>query len=389
VGPEFPGRAITDTDAASEFEHAAEPQLSNRSGTTANGSASVRLGREPASLYLATSRWIIGATHLDWRQTAILTPGEVAPVSTTIELNSFQEILDFSHNQTGNPKALMGRTTDLVGAIEWALFEGPERVDRSYLPLVSDGVKGLIKDLGNIGKSSEEEEASPESAYAIYKLCDWRAQTSDIIGSWLSGWWTHDDEGEIKKTPVVAGLGDSLRVLQFSGWWIWRFYISPSGNRLRRQCHSFEDVEPPKPPEESVQPPLPFDSTPQQQCASLEELAAFLGVKFGGPCPDEVMHAYRTRLDYTPNDIDTLWDLARCYARQKDYQQAIRAYRDVLQDRPEFHDARKELIVCLAALQQWDAASAEARYLEGFSRVRPEAQLAQECLQSLRYNTQD
>ncbi len=68
-----------------------------------------------------------------------------------------------------------------------------------------------------------------------------------------------------------------------------------------------------------------------------------------------------------PNDIDTRWDLARCYARQKDYQQAIKAYENVLQDRPEFHDARKELIVCLAALQQWDAAETEARYLKGFT----------------------
>ncbi len=207
-------------------------------------------------------------------------------MSTATDLDAFHAILDFSSSEADNPNALMGRTTDLVSAIEWGLFDGPELVDRSYLPLVSGGVRGLIKDLGNIAQPSQEEEASPESEYAIYKLCDWRAQSRDIIGSWLFGWWTHDGGDEAEKPSLLAGLGDGLRVLQFGGWWVWRFYISPSGIRFRKQCHSVEIVPPPTPAEEPDQPPLPLmTTTPQQQCANLEELAAFLGVKFGGALP--------------------------------------------------------------------------------------------------------
>jgi len=316
-------------------------------------------------------------------------------LSIATELEAFRVILDFSSSQAHDPKALVGRTTDLVSAIEWGLFDGPELVDSSHLLLVSDGVMQLIQDLGDIAKSSQTEEAGPESEYALYKICDWRAQSKDIIGSWLSGWWTHDGGGETEKPSLLVGLSDGFRVLQFAGWWLWVFHISLNGNHLRRHCGSVTIVAPPASIEEPGQPPLypdpaaqsVEDGQPQKQCNSVDELAALLGVKFGEACPGEVMHAYQTRLEYASWDTDIRWDLARCYARQRDYPQAIKAYEEVLQEQPEFHEARKELILCLAALQQWDAAEAEARYLRGFTLMRPDARLALGCLQSLRNQT--
>ncbi len=319
-------------------------------------------------------------------------------MSTAIELESFEETLNFARSQAENPAALMDRLSDMVSAVEWGLFDAPELVDRAHLPLVYGGVKNLIGDLGYIVGLAEDGGDHSESEYALYKICDWRAQSRDIIGSWLRGWWTHNDMGEIEKTPVLAALDDGLRVLQFAGWWLWRFYISPSGNRLRGQCASVTIVPPPPtpveepdqaPPPSDPYPPVGDESLPQQKCANIAELAAFMGVKFGEPCPAEVMHAYQTRLDYASYDTDTRWDLARCYARQKEYQQAIKAYETVLQDRPEFHEARKEMILCLAASQQWDAAEAEARYLKGFAHMRPDAELALSCLQSLRQQAQN
>ena len=206
----------------------------------------------------------LSALHLNVNK-PFSTPGEAAPLSTATELNSFQDTLDFSHSHVDDPLALVGRTTDLVSAIEWGLFDGPERVDRSYLPMVSNGVMQLIKDLGDIAQSSPDEEVVPESEYALYKICDWRAQSTGIIGSWLSGWWTHDGGGGTKKPSLSAGISDGLRVLQFAGWWLWRFYICPSGNRLSRQCRSVTIVPPPTPIEDPGQPSLPFDSIEDMQ----------------------------------------------------------------------------------------------------------------------------
>ncbi|HEY52917.1 MAG TPA: tetratricopeptide repeat protein, partial [Caldilineae bacterium] len=127
----------------------------------------------------------------------------------------------------------------------------------------------------------------------------------------------------------------------------------------------------------------------QLKCLHLDELAALLGVKFGSPCAEEVMRAYQTRLEFADWDADTRWDLARCYAAQGDYAQAVQAYEGVLQTQPEFHDARKELIFCLAAQGQWDQAETEARHMKRFKNAREEARLALQCLQALRYRSQE
>ena len=307
------------------------------------------------------------------------------------ELASFSATLDFLHSRDKDPEALKAKTTEIVSAIEWGLFDGPELVDRTYLPLVSDGVMKLIGALGKVSGFTEEEDADLEYKYALYKICDWRAQTVDIVRSWLNGWWTQDGGNGSAKASILSSLGDGFRLLQFAVWWLWRFYISPRSRHFRRQCRSVGIVAPP-PTEEftpPLSPPTPFESAGNEQrrqrCSHLDEVGALLGVKFGSACPEEVMHAYQTRLEFAAWDTDTRWDLARCYARQGNYTQAIQAYEGVLQDRPEFHDARKELIFCLAALEQWDKAETEARYLKGFKRMREEARLALECLQTLRY----
>ena len=316
-------------------------------------------------------------------------------MSIDTELESFSTILDFLHSHAENPEALKAKTTEIVSAIEWGLFDGPELVDRAYLPQVSDGVVKLIGALGKVSVFAEEEDADLECKYALYKICDWRAQTVDIVRSWLNGWWTQDGGDESAETSILTSIGDGFRLLQFAIWWLWRFYLSPRSRHLRRQCHSVSIVAPPHQAEEFVQPPPhpPFESAEdeqrQQQCSHLDELGALLGVKFGSACPEEVVHAYQTRLEYATWDTDTRWDLARCYVRQGDFAQAIKAYEEVLQDRPEFHDARKELIFCLAARNQWAKAETEARYLKGFKRMREEARLALECLQTLRYQNQE
>ncbi len=315
-------------------------------------------------------------------------------MSINAELESFSATLDFLANHAENSEALKAKTIEIVSAIEWGLFDGPELVDRTYLSLVSGGVMKLIGVLGQVSAFAKEEDADPEYKYALYKICDWRAQTTDIVRSWLGGWWAQNGRDEPIGTAMLTALIDGFRLLQFAIWWLWRFYLSPRSRHLGRQCRTVSIVAPPPQTEEFDQPPpLPFefaeDEQRQQQCSHLDELGALLGVKFGSACPDEVVHAYQTRLEYATWDTDTRWDLARCHVRQGDFAQAIQAYEEVLQDRPEFHDARKELIFCLAALNQWAKAETEARYLKGFKRMREEARLALECLQTLRYQNQE
>ena len=309
------------------------------------------------------------------------------------ELESFDATVAFLHDHAGDPEALKDKTIEIVSAIEWGLFDGPELVDRRYLAQVSAGVRKLIGTLGAVAAHAEEDSAQ-EYAYALYKICDWRAQSTDIVRSWLGGWWTQNDGDESFGDTILAGLSDGLRLLQFNAWWLWRFYLAPRSWRFRRQCRTVEIVAPPPQTEEFIPPsPPPFvptaDEQRQQPCSHLDELAALLGVQFGSACAEEVVRAYQTRLEYADWDADTRWDLARCYARQGDYAQAIKAYDGVLQAQPEFHDARKELIFCLAALKQWDRSETEARYLKGFKRMREEARLALECLQTFRYQNQE
>jgi len=320
-------------------------------------------------------------------------PGEVALLSIDTELESFNATLDFLHSHAENPEALKGKVLEIVSAIEWGLFDGPELVDRAYLSQVSAGVMKLIGALGKVAAFAKEEDVDLEYKYALYKICDWCAQSGDIVRSWLGGWWTQKGGDEPIGIAIRAEVSDGLRLLQFVAWWWWRFYLSPHSRDLRRQCRSVSIVAPPSQTEEFVPPPHPYESAKneqqRQQCSHRDELGALLGVKFGSACPDEVIRAYQTRLEYADWDADTRWDLARCYARQGDYVQAIQAYEGVLQAQPEFHDARKELIFCLAALEQWNKAETEARYLKGFKRMREEARLALECLQTLRYQNQE
>ena len=316
-------------------------------------------------------------------------------MSIDIELDSFSATLDFLHGHAEDPEALKAKTVEIVSAIEWGLFDGPELVDRIYLSLVFSGVVQLVGSLGKIAVFAEGDDADQAHKYALYKLCDWRAQTNDIVRSWLGGWWTQNGGDESIGAFILTGIRDGFRLIQFVLWWLWRFYLSPRSRHLKRQCRSVEIVAPPPQTEEfgqSPPPPPPFVSATgreQQQCGHLDELGTLLGVKFGSACPEEVVHAYQTRLEYAAWDNDTRWDLARCFARQGSYPQAIIAYDEVLRDRPEYIDARKELIFCLAAQQQWDKAEAEARYLRGFKRVREEARLALECLRGLRYQNQE
>ena len=71
-------------------------------------------------------------------------------MSIDTELESFSATLDFLHSHDKNPEALKARTIEIVSAIEWGLFDGPELVDRAYLPLVSGGVVKLIGSLGQV-----------------------------------------------------------------------------------------------------------------------------------------------------------------------------------------------------------------------------------------------
>jgi tetratricopeptide (TPR) repeat protein len=306
------------------------------------------------------------------------------------ELESFDATLAFLSDHASDPAALKNKTLEIVSAIEWGLFDGPELVDRAYLPPVFAGVRKLVGTLGRTAALAGED-SDQTYAYALYKICDWRAQSTDIVRSWLGGWWTQNGGDASFGTTILAGLSDGLRLLQFAFWWLWRFYVSPRAWRLKRRCRTVNIVAPPPQAEASTPPssPAPPPRDEQLQCIHLDELAALLGVKFGSACAEEVVRAYRTRLEYADWDVDTRWDLARCYAGQGDYARAVQAYAGVLQAQPEFHDARKELIFCLAALGQWSQAESEARYLKGFKNAREEARLALQCLQTLRHQGQE
>jgi len=85
------------------------------------------------------------------------------------------------------------------------------------------------------------------------------------------------------------------------------------------------------------------------------------------------IRALRTRLEYVPYDCDSRWELARRYVGHGAYRQALEEYLELLHQRPEYHEARMELVDCYVALGMWDKALVELKYMTRIQRYAKEA----------------
>ena len=88
---------------------------------------------------------------------------------------------------------------------------------------------------------------------------------------------------------------------------------------------------------------------------------------------DPGIRAMSTRLVYVPYDEDTRWELAKRYMNIGEYASAIQVYQELLDHRPEWDDARMELVSCLVTLGKWKEAETELSYLKTFTRYTEKA----------------
>lgn len=307
------------------------------------------------------------------------------------QLEAFRQTLAFVEDQGEDIETLETRTADIVDAVEWALYDSPETSAQTWLEIVAEGTQKLLEALGVIAEPSFEGTSTQESEYALSKLCLWRSEMGTVVRRWLFGWWTLDGSEQSVWQLIVLQAESGIRLLRFVWSLLWLFSFAWLGSDLRHGCQHADPnaprplpVDPDETPAEAPPPEVVIPASAPGPCKGLDELAAFIEVDLTTVCPDDTISAHQTRLEFAGWDADTRWDLARCYLKDGDFSRAIAAYKEILDKRPEYHEARKELTYCYAAQGQWDQAETQIKYLSRFERYQPVGQAMLDCIVAMR-----
>ncbi|MCP4169033.1 MAG: tetratricopeptide repeat protein [Chloroflexi bacterium] len=328
------------------------------------------------------------------------------------QFEPFQHTITYIDAHAGHLGSLIDKTEEIVDTVDWALVYGPNYVDQGLLQAVASGVLKGIGAILEVGMNGEEIDWD-RTFLAQESLCEWRQNFWRLSNQWLLGWTGVRAEDSSVLGLFVDEFKISFRLVMFVLKLTWLLFFGS----FRLDCTPLDDehveeeeglVLVPAPvlipedveDEEMEVIPMPASHIDEDleeeesddpeilapsECEGLyDELATLVGLHPGVLCPDEMVSAAKARLEVEPWDADVRWDLAKCYAEGDAYPLAIKEYEDILHQRPEYHEARKQLIYCLASLRQWDGAEQETRYLLMIQRIAEEAQEIFDLVEEIR-----